>query len=370
MTSSTETPPPDRAPPPALDERWRAAAMAEQDACAPGGAVVLSCPAPLGGGGLGRHLQEIADALGRRGASATLLCEAGCGTPPPPRAGLRAAAGEHAVAALAPLNRLSPAWRIRQVSERFDRWAARRLGNAEQLIGFNGTALAQLRAAREQGFSGSALVSANSHYEQVMDRHRLAHAQYPVERPWPALLLRRNLAEYPRVERLFVSSDYIRDSFLARGFAAERIARFPLTPHPRFSPAERDPSNGAFEIVYVGSLTAHKGVPLLLDAFARLSGADLRLVLVGGWKSRGMRTLIERARAADPRIELAPGDPLPRLARARLCVHPAYEDGFGYAPAEALACGVPVIVSEDTGMKELIDPGARGRSCRRAMSGR
>jgi glycosyltransferase involved in cell wall biosynthesis len=36
-------------------------------------------------------------------------------------------------------------------------------------------------------------------------------------------------------------------------------------------------------------------------------------------------------------------------------VHPAYEDGFGYAPAEALATGVPVIVSADTGMKELIE---------------
>jgi glycosyltransferase involved in cell wall biosynthesis len=38
-------------------------------------------------------------------------------------------------------------------------------------------------------------------------------------------------------------------------------------------------------------------------------------------------------------------------------VHPTYEDGFGYAPAEALACGAPIIVTEDTGMKELVRPG-------------
>jgi glycosyltransferase involved in cell wall biosynthesis len=36
-------------------------------------------------------------------------------------------------------------------------------------------------------------------------------------------------------------------------------------------------------------------------------------------------------------------------------VHPSYEDGFAYAPAEALACGVPVLVTEDTGMKELLE---------------
>ena len=73
-----------------------------------------------------------------------------------------------------------------------------------------------------------------------------------------------------------------------------------------------------------------------------------------------MRRFVEQARAEDPRIEVAPGDPLPRLREARLCVHPAYEDGFAYAPTEALACGVPVIVSEDTGMKDLIDSGRDG----------
>ena len=104
----------------------------------------------------------------------------------------------------------------------------------------------------------------------------------------------------------------------------------------------------------------HKGVPLLLDAFSRLAHADMRLVLVGGWKTRGMRRLLEDSRAHDPRIVVAPGDALPRLQGAGVCVHPAYEDGFAYAPAEALACGVPVIVSEDTGMKELLEPGRTG----------
>jgi len=68
-----------------------------------------------------------------------------------------------------------------------------------------------------------------------------------------------------------------------------------------------------------------------------------------------MRRFIEDACARDRRISVCPGDPLPQLRGARLCVHPTFEDGFAYAPAEALACGFPVIVSEDTGMKELIE---------------
>jgi glycosyltransferase involved in cell wall biosynthesis len=73
-----------------------------------------------------------------------------------------------------------------------------------------------------------------------------------------------------------------------------------------------------------------------------------------------MRRFLQEACAGDVRITMGPGDPAPHLRQARLFVHPTYEDGFAYAPAEALASGVPVLVSEDTGMKDLIDPGVTG----------
>jgi glycosyltransferase involved in cell wall biosynthesis len=98
-----------------------------------------------------------------------------------------------------------------------------------------------------------------------------------------------------------------------------------------------------------------KGVPLLIDAVRRLPQDEIRLRLIGGWATRGMRRFVQKACAEDRRISHGAGDPLPHLRDASLCVHPSYEDGFAYAPAEAVACGVPVIVSEDTGMKDHID---------------
>jgi glycosyltransferase involved in cell wall biosynthesis len=86
----------------------------------------------------------------------------------------------------------------------------------------------------------------------------------------------------------------------------------------------------------------------------------MRLVLIGGWGSRGMRRFVQDACAADPRISAGPGDPLPALRKASLCVHAAWEDGFAYAPAEAYVAGVPVLVSEDTGMKDMISSPERG----------
>jgi glycosyltransferase involved in cell wall biosynthesis len=334
--------------PTALDAGWRARSAAAQDAALPSGSVVVTCSAPLGAGGLGRHLQEILDALARSGAQAQSVSDSTRKADPRTHWSTFFRAG--------PLLRRSPAGRAWISSVRFDEYAAAHLPAAEHLIAFNGTARAQFRAARSRGYRTLTLVSANSHIEQMRERHERAYRDYPVERPWSSWLVRRNRSEYAAAQRILVSSRYIWESFVERGFPPERLASFPLTPDARFAPdpAPAAPQASTFDVVYVGSLVVHKGVPLLLDAFSRLAYADMRLVLVGGWKTLSMRRLVEGAHARDPRIVIAPGDPLAYLRGARVCAHPAYEDGFGYAPAEALAAGVPVIVSEDTGMKELI----------------
>jgi glycosyltransferase involved in cell wall biosynthesis len=355
---SAEARTPANGPASALDARWRAESERLQEQALPDGRVVVSCPAPYGIGGLGRHLKEIVQALERKGQPAAVICDSSDAENP--RQARRAPGVADLTGLLAPLVRYSPAWRMWTASVRFDADAARRLPPAEELIAFNGTALAQFRAARRAQLKSISLMSANSHMRRVIRQHDLAYRQYPLERPWATHLLRRNLGEYAQADRIYVASRYIRDSFAEEGFAEEAISYFPLTPDPRFRPDGSSRDADTFDIVYSGSLIVHKGVPLLVDAFRRLAQADMRLVLVGGWKTPSMRRFIERTRSEDPRVVVSPGDPLPHLRRARLCVHPAYEDGFGYAPAEALACGVPVIVSEDTGMKELIEDDRHG----------
>ncbi len=326
-------------------------------AALPTGRVTVSCSASPGSGGLGRHLEEILAALERGGSISESI--SGEGRTAASGGSIGARGRLAAPALLRALGTLkvpvSPGIRTRAFVAAFDTYAAGRLPRGEHIVAFNGQALEQFRAARREGYDSLALVSANSHLRRLARRHALARRRYPLERSWASHLLRRNLAEYAAADRIYVASRYIRESFLEEGFDGQRLVDLPLTPHRRYSPREAPPAGGSFELVYVGSLAVHKGVPLLIDAFRRLPHSDLSLTLVGGWASRGMRRFVEAACAADRRISVRSGDPLPHLRRARLCVHPAYEDGFAYAPAEALACGVPVIVSEDTGMKDLIE---------------
>jgi glycosyltransferase involved in cell wall biosynthesis len=337
-----------------FDRRWRAAALGRQEGLMPAGLAVVSCSAPFGVGGLGRHFKEVVDALERREQRPVRISgsEREEESPRPRRS---AAISDRARAVSRLLAPRSPGKRTRDFMIEFDRYAAQRLGAAEHLIAFNGQALAQFQAATRARYSSVSLISANSHLRRVVRQHARAHEQYPIERSWATGLVERNLAEYAQADRIYVGSRYTRESFLEEGFGDEVLSMFPFTPDPRYDADGARAHADTFDIVYIGSLSVHKGVPLLVDAVRRLPHAEIRLRLVGGWASRGMRRFIQTACAEDRRISHGPGDPLPHLRGARLCVHPSFEDGFAYAPAEAVACGVPVIVSEDTGMKDLID---------------
>ena len=363
MTASAEARVLDSRPDRPFGAPWREATARAQGAVLPPGRVAVSCAAPLGTGGLGRHLSEIVDALERAEQPTVCICgstraSASTSARHPPRHKLGIPYLTK-VLSRSPV-RVSPGLRTQAFMSEFDAYAAQRLPAADHLIAFNGQALTQFGTARRAHYRSIALVSANSHLRRVARQHARAHRQYPLEGSWAKHLLKRNLTEYAQADRIYVASQYIRESFLEEGFPDELLSHFPLTPDPRFQRHSMRGNSERFDIVYVGSLAVHKGVPLLIDAVRRLPHADIRLLLVGGWGTRGMRRFVQSACAGDRRISVCPGDPLPHLRSARLCVHPAYEDGFAYAPAEALACGVPVIVSEDTGMKDLIDPPRTG----------
>src|ERR1700731_100082 len=60
-----------------LDAAWRARAESAQMAALPRGRVAVSCPAPFGSGGLGRHLEETQLAISSAGGEPVCVCEAG-----------------------------------------------------------------------------------------------------------------------------------------------------------------------------------------------------------------------------------------------------------------------------------------------------
>jgi glycosyltransferase involved in cell wall biosynthesis len=114
-------------------------------------------------------------------------------------------------------------------------------------------------------------------------------------------------------------------------------------------------------LLYVGKLTARKNIVRILEAYHRFrneDSKDLKLVLVGKrtWKAEGIEETIERLDLKDSIIELGyvRHEDLPCLyAAAELFLFPSLWEGFGIPVIEAMACGTPVITSNNSCLPEV-----------------
>jgi phosphatidylinositol alpha-mannosyltransferase len=118
-------------------------------------------------------------------------------------------------------------------------------------------------------------------------------------------------------------------------------------------PTERDGSR----IVFIGRADARKGLPVLIEAFGKLSSdARLELVGVGERDLRGVRLPAGRElRAYGDVSEEAKRRVLARAAV--LCAPSLYGESFGLVLAEAMAAGVPVVASALPGYRDVLREG-------------
>jgi glycosyltransferase involved in cell wall biosynthesis len=120
--------------------------------------------------------------------------------------------------------------------------------------------------------------------------------------------------------------------------------------------ADRDPS-APLELLFVGTPSRRKGFDLLPEIMARL-GAAARLTCVGDPPGRGMPKPSGRYLGRISAEELRRAYQHPDLL-----LFPSRLEGFGYAAAEALACGLPVVCTEGTAVAEIAPHNLCGLSC-------
>ena len=111
-------------------------------------------------------------------------------------------------------------------------------------------------------------------------------------------------------------------------------------------------------VLFLGKITPRKRLDVLLRAFARLR-SDARLVLAGNdmGGAAGARALV-RSLGLEPRTLftglLKGRERLEALADAEVLVYPSQDEIFGLVPLEALLCGTPVVVADDSGCGEVV----------------
>jgi glycosyltransferase involved in cell wall biosynthesis len=116
-----------------------------------------------------------------------------------------------------------------------------------------------------------------------------------------------------------------------------------------------------FALLLIGNDWRNKGLICLLDAMAQVADARLRALVVGSDNRSPFLPLIARI-GLEGRVQFCPprADVETYYAAADAYVGPSLDDAFAQPPAEAMACGLPVITSRKNGGAEIITHGSDG----------
>ena len=247
----------------------------------------------------------------------------------------------------------------RQVVRDFDRWAASHLGEPSVINGLSGFATDTLSRASARGIA----VFCDRGSWHILEQRRVLDEEAdrlgaPREHFDP-FMIDRELREYQLADRILVPSEPARQSFIQRGVDAKRVVKIPYgVDVSAFSMPTEERCPGA--VVSVATVGLQKGHTHLLQAFHMLGTKNKSLTLVGavrpGWDRRlrlnqpGIRTTgpVSRSRV------------IGELQRASVFVLASVHDGLALVIAQAMACGLPVIATEATGVRELVTDGVEG----------
>ena len=241
--------------------------------------------------------------------------------------------------------------------------ALRRWDRCEALhLMLHGTGLRLIRRAKREGAIVIAEpVNQHPHGQNEILREEAERLGLKVRRRLHAIQ-ENQIEEAALADFLLAPSRIVRDSFVQRGYEQTKTAVLSYgvdlnSFHPLVNGRE---SNGTFRVICVAQVSLRKGQLYLLEAWKRLKLRDAELLLIGTI-SYDMNSIMHQYDGLFRHIQFVPNHELHNYyGRSSVLVLPSLEDGFGYVVAEAMACGLPVITTANTGATDVIRDGKEG----------
>ena len=239
-------------------------------------------------------------------------------------------------------------------NERFDLWVAQTLTRQRPsaVICFDTCAARAFETAQALGIR-CVLDQSVGHvraWAEVYRHESELHPDFADSLPGriPQELIDRCTQEALSADLILVASEYVRQTLLSVGVAPARIRSVPYgVDTDRFRPSAPRQDN-TFRALFVGQISQRKGIKYLLEAWKGLRLPNAELLLAG--------TLIGSGRGLSAysgcfrRLPPLPHSEVHRVfAEADVFVYPSLHEGSALAIHEALACGLPVITTPNSG---------------------
>jgi glycosyltransferase involved in cell wall biosynthesis len=171
--------------------------------------------------------------------------------------------------------------------------------------------------------------------------------------------------EFVTANSVFVPSSVARDSLVQFGVPANKIFVNPYgVDIKKFFPIKiNNDSDEVFRVVQAAQVSLRKGALTTIKAFSLAGLENAELIMIGGGvEVSGIGHIIEKIKT--PKTFLVPSVPFSKLNdyfnKCSVMVLSSVADGFALVVIYAMASGLPVIVTENVGSKDLVVDGVNG----------
>jgi alpha-maltose-1-phosphate synthase len=163
----------------------------------------------------------------------------------------------------------------------------------------------------------------------------------------------QELREYDLADKISVPSLFVKHSFLHQGFSEDKLYHNSLAANINFfTPNVKQ--DDIFRVIYAGTLSIRKGVHYLVKAFQQANIKNSQLYLVGG---QTLETKLLLTNVDDNVIitgQVSQQKLVHYYQNSSVFVMPSVEEGLATVQAQALACGLPLICTTNTGGEDLL----------------
>jgi glycosyltransferase involved in cell wall biosynthesis len=174
---------------------------------------------------------------------------------------------------------------------------------------------------------------------------------------WLLAYNRRKKTFHRYVDRYIAPTRFVADQLIHGGLPGDIVdVKYHFVPNP--GPAG---SGGSGHAVYVGRLSAEKGLRTMLMAWRALKHIPLKIIGEGELRSE-LEIIAKRESLPVEFLGIMTHDRvLEQLRQAELLIVPSeWYEVFGMVVIEAYSCGTPVIASRIGGLTEIISDGETG----------
>jgi glycosyltransferase involved in cell wall biosynthesis len=243
----------------------------------------------------------------------------------------------------------------------FDRWTNSRISPCDAFIAISGAGL--LTGRKVQANGGIFICDRGSTHQRyqenvVAEEYRRWNLPQPLSKPH---ITQREEEIYATANAITVPSTVAKRSFLQMGIAPEKVHVIPYGVRLDHFTRSEDPPQNSFQVLFAGQVSLRKGIPYLLQAFARLKHPNKRLTIAGAIQD-DIRDLLSTLPANNvvftgslPQSQLAK-----KMSASHLLVLPSIEEGLALVQGQAMACGCPVLATTATGAEDLFTDGEQG----------